>query len=240
MKSTEATIPTRRRRGHLLWLAGGALGASLVWMALVGSEGAASSKRGKAEPARVETEPAKSNEVDDRVRRLEARVLGLQAKLNAVSATREDRNTEVEHRPDRDDEAPDGAAPKAKAELTEEQLVEQERTRTNEVYAALEKRFADEPVDEGGSNADETSLRERVAAIEGYELSKLECRYTMCRIELKAEPAAGAADVFRKLDLAEGGTIRRRDDGTFLIFAGRTGFPFRELNEPREADSAGG
>src|SRR5690606_41537408 len=100
MKSTEATIPTRRRRGYLLWLAGGALGASLVWMALVGSEGAASSKRGKAEPARVETEPAKSNEVDDRVRRLEARVLGLQAKLNAVSATREDRNTEVEHRPD--------------------------------------------------------------------------------------------------------------------------------------------
>ena len=114
-------------------------------------------------------------------------------------------------------------------ELSEEQATERLHERIENRYALLERRFAEEPLDESGSVSEEQTIRQRVGALHDYELSKLECRYTMCRLEVKTD-VASAADILSKLGFVEGGEIRRRQDGSFLIFAGRDGFPFQEVN----------
>jgi len=115
------------------------------------------------------------------------------------------------------------------SDAAEELSLEQLRQRVDRRYALLEKRFADEPADPSANTPEERTVRQRVQGLEGYELSKIECRSTMCRLEVKAAGASAAA-ILSQLGLTEGGETRRREDGTLLIFAGREGFPFQEVN----------
>jgi hypothetical protein len=98
-----------------------------------------------------------------------------------------------------------------------------------ERYVSLEERFAGEPLPGTGPAPEEQAVRERIATLQGYELSKIECRYTMCRLEVMADNAGAAGMLFR-LGFKEGGEVRRLANGTFLLFAGRDGFPFQETN----------
>ncbi len=120
-------------------------------------------------------------------------------------------------------------APGTAPVLTEEESAERLQQEIERRYALLERRFAEEPGDDSGSMREEQGIRERIQVLQGYELSKLECRYTMCRLEVTVA-AANAADVLSRLGFVEGGEIRRRQDGSFLVFAGREGFPFQEVN----------
>jgi hypothetical protein len=129
--------------------------------------------------------------------------------------------------------ATSSAAPELKAEtvpeLEEERVAEAAEQRLNRRFAAFEQRFADEPFDSSKKAPEEEVVRRRVKELGGYELSRIDCRSTMCRIEVKAD-GASAGGMVGNLGLTEGGTVRRRQDGTFLVFAGRDGFPFHEVN----------
>jgi hypothetical protein len=93
----------------------------------------------------------------------------------------------------------------------------------------LERRFADESFEAETNAPEEQLVRQRIAALKDYRLSKIDCHSTMCRIEVQAD-TINAAEVFSQLGLTEGGEIRRSEDGTFLIFAGRAGYPFQQVN----------
>jgi hypothetical protein len=110
-------------------------------------------------------------------------------------------------------------------------MVEAEQEIIDRRYAALEQRFASEPMDTTAPTPEEQLVRTRLAAVQGSELKKIECRYTMCRLEI-ASDVVSAADLLSRLGLMEGGEVRHRKDGTFLVFAGREGFPFQEVNRP--------
>lgn len=222
--TVETTAQLRQKRGYLLWLTGGALGVSLIWAGLLG-------RRGQAVPARPDAEVTRPDELNDQIRRLEGKVLKLQGSVHAVRAMQAAEGERLSSLGSNRTSSQANQAAEEAPELTEERLREQTAERIDKRYAFLEQRLSAEPVDSNGSRAAEQALRQRVETLEGHELLKVECRYTMCRLEVKSD-APSAAAVMRRLGFTEGGEIRRRDDGSFLIFAGRDGFPFQGLNGP--------
>jgi hypothetical protein len=116
-------------------------------------------------------------------------------------------------------------------DLSEEELDLRSREQADQRHLFFEKRFADEAVDQTWSLAEQQEFRKRIEGREGNEVLNLECRYTMCRMELKSA-ASRVPELIPMLGLEHGGEIRRRDDGTFLVFSGREGFPFHEVNQP--------
>ncbi len=215
----EPTLRPTRRHVYLLWLAGGALVAAVV-LARQRTSQADSASVGVAHAAQG------SENLKHQLERLERQVLQLKndndrqtATLLAVAAA--STNTAVAVKPPaRSEETP---------EVTEEHLHEQVEQKIEMRYALLERRFVDEPLDNSGSATEEQIVRSRIASLQGYELLKLDCRYTMCRLEVKSD-VASAAGMLSRLGFKEGGEVRRRQDGTFLVFAGREGFPFQEVN----------
>lgn len=212
----EASARTGKRHVHLLWLGGGVLAIAAMF---VRSRGSAPNLR-HTELVRV---PDQTADLRAQLERVEAEVLQLKLKSN----------NPVQGSPRQVLTVQSSAASASTAviapEVTEESLLERNHQRIAKRYALLEQRFADEPIDNAGSAPEEQTIRAHCQAMQSCQVLKLACRYTMCRIELKAE-GGSAAGMLPKLGLTQGGEIRRREDGTFLIFAGRQGFPFQEVN----------
>ena len=221
---TTSTQSSKKHRSILL-LAGGLLFLIAIWQTNL--------RTAESRPKFIGSAPE-----NDHMAGLSAQIRGLEEEVSqlrrnlyerqrseeavAVDAGREPYANEAN--------APSKGAGAEESDLSEEQLDDRLKKRVDHRYAFFEQRFSEEPVDKSGSVEDEISIRDRVEALDGYELSTVECRYTMCRLVVRAE--SGAAEVMRKLNFRDGGEIRRRDDGTFLIFAGREGFPFHQLNSP--------
>jgi hypothetical protein len=203
---------------HFLWLAGGVLLASALF-----------AMRQAPKPTQPNTEASRAAE---RTAELESHIARLEGQISQL------KNNNIQQLaviPPAQTAPSDitAAAPKPQAhdapELTEERLTEQVAQRINQRYATLEQRFSEESVNSSATAAQEQSVRKSIQGLQGYALTKIECRDTMCRIEVKSD-STSAAGMLSRLGLTEGGEVRRREDGTFLIFAGREGFPFQEFN----------
>jgi hypothetical protein len=215
----EVTAQTPRRLISLLWLAAGALLAALALF--VGPE-VVKAPRSEAVHA---TDAEQIAQLRQHVDRLEQQVQQFQG----ITERRE----AMQLQPTGSHDTPARSAPAPVTEPvpspSEEELAEEVAQRVDKRYAWLEKRFADEPFESSTQAPEAQTIGERIRSLNGYELLKLDCHATMCRIEIKSDTAS-AGELLLQLGLKEGGEVRRRQDGTFLIFAGREGFPFQAIN----------
>jgi hypothetical protein len=217
----EATGRLSRKWSPLLLVAaGGAIGA----VALLTRAGATEGSRSSTAHT---TNPDQTTQLKQQVDRLQQQVMQLQGRSDQSGVGRGRPETPI------DVAAPPLPSPSTQVagepSLSEEELAEQTLQAVDRRYALLEKRFADEPFDTSSKAPEEQTVRDHIRALEGCELSKIECRSTMCRIEVRSSTAS-AGELFSQLGLREGGEVRRRSDGSFLIFAGREGFPFQTVN----------
>jgi hypothetical protein len=223
----EATAPSGKKYGYFIGFVAAAGAVGLLFARL------------NATQARPNTEVsqlgARDAELERQLERIQRQVSQLksQSQVQLVGATQpgaaaQSNGITLEPKPERQERRATAEEP----ELTEERLAEETARRVDRRYALLEQRFTSEPIDGTGTGTraapEEKTAREHIAALQGYQLLKIECRYTMCRLELKAD--APSAGMLSRLGFTEGGEIRRRPDGTFLAFAGREGFPFQEIN----------
>lgn len=215
----EATGQSGRKYSHILWLAGGAIvgiGALVAWQLST-----------KPTPASRTVIPVvdQSAELRAELQRLQRKVSRLESDSQAQGPTRAAPNA-----PEQSDMKTRKIEPEPEdPELAEARSSEQVERQIDARYAVFERRFAAEPVDNSRTAPEEQTVRQHIAELKGTELSKAECRATMCRFELKSD-APNAAGMLMQLGLTQGGTVRRSEDGTFLVFAGRDGFPFHEVN----------
>lgn len=204
-------------------LLGGAISAYVVWKNVSsGQQSAHLSGRASVEPSPsdrgYEAMRLRLASVESQLERLGSRVIS----RDAIPPDGEQMDAEG---------SAQGAASEDAVALSEEQMIEESKKATAATFAYLEKRFADEPVSDSGAEVDVEAIRERFKMQEKFQLSRVECRYTMCRLELKGD-VTSVAEIESVVDLRQGGTATKRDDGTVLVFTGRDGFPFYETNHP--------
>ncbi len=169
-----------------------------------------------------------SSQLESELRNLEHRVLSLQTELQNQRFTLSARTPAQVITSDEGALSQPPKEPDPVETLTDEERRIHEEQRMEQQAAAIEEQFADEPRGSADSAHEEASIRERLEPLEDFQVSKLECRTTMCRLEVKTEvDPAGAVS---KLGFKHGGRIRRLDDGTLLVFAGVEGFSFQETH----------
>lgn len=209
-----------RKRTPLLWLVGGTI---LGVGALLARQSATKAPTASREVVRVAD---RSAELGVELELLRQQVSRLESQRQAPAAV-----GSIAQPPEVHPTTPPkiAAEPDDDPELVEVRATERAQQRIDARYAVLEQRFAAEPLESSKVAPEEQIVRQHLVELKGTELSKAECRATMCRFELKSD-APNAAEMLFRLGLTQGGTVRRSENGEFLVFAGRDGFPFHEAN----------
>lgn len=133
---------------------------------------------------------------------------------------------------DRDAAAIAQAESKLDPPETVARAVAEERERSEARFNTVSNDFQNEATGEDDESKEAELFRSITAAIPGLS-PNVQCRSTLCRIEVRKEDPNADMDLSALYDAGgfqDGGMAHTFDDGTVVLFAGRPGYSFQELH----------
>jgi len=155
----------------------------------------------------------------ERMALLQSKVAALESDLTALRSDHEARSVHGNA------EASDQDAPGRSSQLTAVQTPEQRDEEEARIFGQIGQRFATQPVDAAWSTAMTALINEQLRAqsLEQSSVEKVECRSSLCRIEVTPRDGADLAVIrdsfrFHLANVMGSGASKRDETGRFIIY----------------------